>query len=92
MSHFRPRSDPAQAIYDALVAEMEFRQHNDDWEEAERNAVHHAAMIYANKNGLRIPTREEIERAERQAMGHFDYAAKFAYGVADTFKGQIPSR
>jgi len=42
---FRPHFDPAQLLYDALVAEQEYRSlcDSDEWIENERNAVHQAA-------------------------------------------------
>jgi hypothetical protein len=45
-------------------------------------AVWRAAREYSEKHGLRVPTMEEIERAETSAYGHVDYGAKWAYGVA----------
>jgi hypothetical protein len=80
---FRPTADPAQTIYDALITESELRSGRsvDEWIAAEKNAVWKAAHDYAQQYGLRIPTIADVEQAETQAMGHCDYAAKYAYGV-----------
>ena len=84
--HFRPTMEPARSIYDALIAEAEHRPGRvcEEWINAERAAVWKVARRMAELRGLRIPTLEEIERAERTAIGHVDYAAKVAYAVSDT--------
>lgn len=82
---FRPQHQPAQGIYDALQAEAAQRKSRelDVWIKEERQAVWRAARDYAQQHGLPILTLEEIENAERSAMGHTDYAAKWAYGVSE---------
>lgn len=82
--HWRPTTDPAKTIYDALQAEALKRSGRavDDWIEAERNAVWTASRDYALKYGLRVPTLSVVERAEQSACGHTDYCAKWAYGMA----------
>lgn len=84
MSMFEPRQDPARSIYLALLAEADHSRSRsvEEWTRAEREAVHHESVRQAGLLGLRAPTMEEIEAAERSACGHVDYAAKWAYGVA----------
>lgn len=85
---FRPKTEPAMSIYDALTAEAARRKGRaaDVWLAAERNAVFLAAREQAEKLHLYAPKIKEIERAERLAMGHSDYAAKWAIGVADIMR------
>jgi hypothetical protein len=84
-SPFRPTRQPAQAIYDAFVAEASQRKHRtvDQWIIAERLAVWTAARDYAQQRGLAAPELDAVQKVERMAMGHIDYAKKWAYGVAD---------
>lgn len=87
MNFFRPTSEPARSLFDALVRQMEARATNSgDWIHAERAAMLSAAQEYAHAHGLRAPTPDEVESAERSACGHSDYAAKWAYGVADAMR------
>lgn len=85
---FRPRHAPAQNIYDAFQREAELRRGRtiDDWIQAERNAVYHAAVEQAQKHNLRIPTMEDVVGAENQAMGHTDYGAQWAYRVVEKMR------
>lgn len=80
---FRPFHAPARIIYDAFVAEAALRNQRkvEDWLEQERKAVWRAARDYAQQHGLRVPTLDEVKRAETLAAGHSDYGAKWAYGV-----------
>lgn len=85
MSHFRPTREPARSIHDALVREASKRNKRmpEEWLQAERQAVLQEAIAQASLLGLRPPSLVDVERAERLAMGHTDYAAKFARGIAD---------
>jgi hypothetical protein len=85
---FRPHSEPARTIYDAFQKEAEKRDGMDvdDWILAEREAVWKAARDYAQQHGMRIPTMEEVERAEDQACCHTDYGLKWAIGVAEKMR------
>jgi len=80
---FRPHRDPARAIYDAFQAEAAHRAKRtvDEWLEKEPQAVWRAARDYAQQHGLRVPTLDEVKRAESLAAGHTDYGAKWAYRV-----------
>lgn len=82
---FRPHSQPAQMLYDTLVKESHLRALRtvDEWIKSERQVVWSAALKYALRNNLNRPTIEQIELAEHQAIGHSDYAAKYAYAVSD---------
>lgn len=81
---FRPRHEPARTIYDALQSEAAKREGRTvkQWQRMEVMAVWQAAHDYAHQYSMRIPTMDDIERADRQACGHIDYAAKLAYGIA----------
>jgi hypothetical protein len=81
---FRPTQQPAQCVYDAFQAEAAKRKgrSTEEWVAAERQAVWSAARDYAQQHGLPVPTLEQIERKEQLAVGHSDYAATWAYGVA----------
>lgn len=59
----------------------------DAWLKAERNAVFRAAHDYAMLRGLKLVSMDEVERQEKLAMGHSDYGAKWARGVASCIFG-----
>jgi hypothetical protein len=46
-----------------------------------KNRVWIEARDYAQQYGKPIPTMEQIENAERSAIGHTDYGSTWAYGV-----------
>ena len=85
---FRPRNEPAQSIYDAFQKETTKRKGRsvEEWVAAEREAVLREATAKAQQMGLRVPTMDEIVRAEQYAMGSVDYGAKWAYRVTDKMK------
>jgi hypothetical protein len=85
---FRPTFHPAQAIYDAFQAESKKRDGRSvpEWTKAERDVVWATARDHAQQLGLRVPTMAEVESAERNACGHIDYGAKWAYGVAEAMR------
>lgn len=82
---FRPHYDPARFIYDEFQKESSYRNERnmDDWIYLERITVWNAAKDYALMHGLRIPTLEEVKKAEDLASGHIDYGSKWAYGVVE---------
>lgn len=81
----RPDHPPAQALYDALVAEQALRpgRSSYEWQLAERKAVWRAAREFARKHALQAPTLEQVHKREVLALRHADYAAKWSYAVAD---------
>lgn len=88
---FRPLHQPSQTIYDAFTSAAAKRGVRDPdgpngWVASERFAVWRAARDCSQQHGLRVPTIEEVERAEQQACGHVDYASKWAYGVAEAMR------
>lgn len=85
---FRPQEEPAKTIYDAFEKEAEARKGKPvkEWILNERKAVHKAACHYAISRGYKTPTLEEVECAEKQAVGSVDYGAKWARKVAALFK------
>lgn len=83
MSMFRPYSQPAQRIYDALIDEASKRNDSDNWEHKERLRVFREARNFAQENGLSFPSLDQVRDCESYANGHIDYAAKFAYRVAE---------
>jgi hypothetical protein len=86
---FKPRHEPARSIYDAFQAEATKRKGRsyEEWTTAEREAVLREATAKAQQMGLRVPTMDEVVKAERSAMGHVDYGAKWAYRVTEEMKG-----
>ncbi|KVV07501.1 hypothetical protein WK77_16255 [Burkholderia ubonensis] len=86
MDVFRPFREPARSIYDALILEGARRRERgtDEWLSAEREAVLREAIVQARRLGIRAPTMADVEREERLAVGHSDYAAKWARGVAQS--------
>lgn len=85
---FQPRHEPARSIYEAFQNEATKRKGRsaEEWQAAEREAVFREAMIQAARLGLRVPTMDDVVSAERSAMGHIDYGAKWAYGVTEAMK------
>lgn len=79
---------PARSIYAAFQEEAKKRERRsvEEWMSAEVDAVHREAVHQAQAHGLRAPSKEEVERAERYAMGSADYGAKWAYSVVDAMR------
>lgn len=85
---FRPKNDPARAIYDCFQVEAAKRgdKLEYEWRGNERVVVFVAATTWCHKHPdkvARFPTMEMVKRAEEYAMGHADYGAKWAYHLAD---------
>ena len=80
---FEPTREPARTLYLTFQEEARHRKGRsiEEWVKAERLAVWSAANLYAQRNGLQSPTLEQVEAAERYAMGSVDYGAKWAWGV-----------
>lgn len=85
---FRPRAEPAATIYDAFQEEATKRKGRkfEEWSAAEIEAVLRCAILQAKKHGLRPPTMEEVNRAERYARGSVDYGAKWAFVIVETMR------
>ena len=85
---FRPRSQPARAIYDAFHEEASKRDGRSPavWMQKERDAVLAAATVYADRHGLPRPTPEDVRGASILARGHVAYGAKWAYALVDKMK------
>ncbi len=85
---FQPRNEPAKSIYEAFQSEATKRKGRsiDEWMSAEREVVLREAAIQAARLGLRVPTMDDVVRAERSASGSVDYGAKWAYGITDVMK------
>jgi hypothetical protein len=86
MDPFLPIHEPARTIYMAFKEEASKRKTRPglEWIELERKAVHAAACMYARDRGLKEPTLEDVESAERYACGSVDYGAKWAHALART--------
>lgn len=82
---FRPVHEPASLLYDAFQAEALLRKGREVgiWIEKQRLAVWTAARDYAQQHGRPVPTLEQIKAKEQLALGHTDYGAKWAFGVAE---------
>ena len=85
---FRPTTEPARSIYDVFQNEARKRKGRTvgQWQSAELAAVYFQSVVQASKFGLKIPSIQDIETAERCASGHTDYGSKWAYGVVDAMK------
>ncbi|RCW66255.1 hypothetical protein [Pseudorhodoferax soli] len=85
---FRPTHEPARLLYDAFQAEAKLRKQREvgNWIEKERLAVWTAARDYAQQHDRPVPTLEQIKAKEQLALGHTDYGAKWAYGVAELLR------
>lgn len=80
---FKPRREPALTLYQAFQAEAAKRGDREfqDWNQAEIQAVHSAAVEAYPAHGLPVPTLEEVADAERYAQGSCDYGATWIYMV-----------
>ena len=80
----RPKYEPARSIYNAFQKEAEKRDGRtiEEFILAERTAVLEAAWTYANKNGLKEPTMEDVRIAENYAYGSVDYGSKWAHRLS----------
>lgn len=78
---FEPRHEPAKSIYLAFQEEASKRKGRsvEQWMKEETDAVFRACEREARKLGLQAPTMEQVQSAERYAMGSVDYGAKWAY-------------
>lgn len=87
---FRPKREPERSIYDAFQREAEKRSGRsvDEFVLAERNAILQEAEKQAAVFGLKVPTADDIIKAESWGMGHIDYAAKLVYKLVDTMRGK----
>ena len=83
---FRPLTEPARRIYDALTDEASKRDKADNWIHNERLRVFREARDYAQENGLKILTLDQIRNCESYAIGHVDYGAKWAYKIAELLR------
>lgn len=89
---FTPRSQPALEIYNALVAQQALRStyKGIGWVEAERLVVWEKSKEVAFRMAITPLSLKAVEQAEMQAMGHTDYTAKFARGVAEALLAPRP--
>ena len=85
---FEPRHEPARSIYLAFQSEAANRKgrSTDEWLSAERDAVFREAVHQAQKLGMRVPTMDEVVRAENYASGSADYGAKWAYCLVEAMR------
>jgi len=92
MDMFRPRSDPAQLLYDAFQAEAGNRKGRtvEEWLVAENAAVLRAAETWAARHGLTPPTLAQVQAASDYASGSVDYGAKWAYALARIMTARGP--
>lgn len=51
-----------------------------------RTAVHQEVATQAQKLGLHVPTREQIEQAEGHEFGSIDYGSKWASAVVSAMR------
>lgn len=86
--HFSTNPEPARLLYDAFQAKAKLRKQREvgNWIEKERLAVWTAARDYAQQHDRPVPTLEQIRAKEQLALGHTDYGAKWAYGVAELLR------
>ena len=84
----RPRTEPARSIYDSFqkAAVMRNRRTYEQSVLEERKAVLREATKQAKILGMRTPKMYEVINADLSAMGHSDYGAKWAIGVADMMR------
>lgn len=84
---FRPHTEPAKSLYDLILTRCSEERTDLHWVHHLRLSVFRAAREYAQQHGLTYPTLEQVGRCESLALGHVDYAAKWAMYVAEQIKG-----
>ena len=82
---FAPHTEPAKTIYNVLTEEMKNRDGYimEEWILNERITVWKTAIRYCFKNGLYIPTIQDVEKAEKEAYGSADYDSKWAIKLSN---------
>lgn len=87
---FEPRHEPARNLYLAFQDEATKRKgrSGEEWVLAERTRVFEEAQRQAALRGWRAPTLEDVAKAERSAMGHVDYGAKWALRLVELMSAQ----
>lgn len=87
----QPRSEPALSLYLALQSEAAHRKGREieQWNRAELQPVHAAALAVFPQYGLRPPTRRKVESAQVYACGSIDCGAKWAYALIDTVRRDL---
>ncbi len=66
------------SFHELLSAEAEKRDQRKDWIVAERTAMWEAVNRHRTQLGKESLTIEDVERVEQSAVGHTDYATKYA--------------
>lgn len=74
------KNDRHEGFYDLLTKESEKRDQRGptEWIEAERKAMWEAVNSQRESLGKEPLSLKDVERVEQRAVGHFDYAPKFA--------------
>jgi hypothetical protein len=84
MDLFSPHTEPAKTIYNVFQKEAKNRNgHLEKWILKERIAVWNAAIDYSFQNRLYVPTIEDVEKTEKEALGSADYGSKWAIKLAN---------
>ena len=81
------RSDLHHKLETALIQEARRRNKNPNWIETERQVMLKIVNEERRKRRRPLLTLEDIERVERTAEGHVDYAHKFALYCAELAEG-----
>ena len=91
---WRPQSQPASRLYDRLTAEQLHRKSRGGvtWVEAERAAMTEEAQALCTARGLVPVSTDDVMACESQAIGHTDYAAKWAYALDAAIRRQPKSK
>ena len=89
----RPRSEPAATLFAAFrrAAQQRDPLRPEDWEQTEIQAVHAAAVEYANERAMPVPSLEDVEQARIFALGAFDFAATWAHRLSQVMHTRISS-
>lgn len=86
---FRPTHNPIMTeLYDTFQDAADYRDcYPDDWIERERMAVYRKACEIAEREKLKEPTLDVIERYESNACGHVDYGRTWVVGIVEWMRG-----
>jgi len=72
----------------ALTTAQQFRARGGDWHAYEMQVMLDEVNFIREERDLPPATMTELEKVERQAVGHSDYTAKFALYASELAEGR----
>lgn len=76
-----------KACLQALTTAQQFRKRGEDWHAYEMQVMLEEVNFFREERGLALVAMADLERVERQAVGHSDYTTKFALYASELAEG-----